>query len=137
SNNHPISITNPTWDGSYRIDYNEETLPPNLNIQCTKGLIWGRVILGQSVPIAQKPMQLNQGIMLERNYYVSETISGKETLKKINNQTILKTGDKIVVKLRIKADRYMEFVHITDQTPAFLEPVAQLSGYKYSGTIGY
>ena len=40
-------------------------------------------------------------------------------------------GDKVKVKLTIEADRDYDFVTVTDNRAACLEPVNQLSGYRY------
>lgn len=43
----------------------------------------------------------------------------------------LKVGDKVEVTITITADRDYDFVTITDNRPACLEPVEQLSGYNH------
>lgn len=45
-------------------------------------------------------------------------------------QTDFKTGDKVKVRITVKADRDYDFVQITDKRAACLEPVGQLSGYR-------
>ena len=42
-----------------------------------------------------------------------------------------KVGDKVKVRLTIEADRDYDFVTVTDNRAACLEPVNQLSGYRY------
>ncbi len=42
----------------------------------------------------------------------------------------LKVGDKVTVRITIKAGRDMDFVQISDRRAACLEPVRQLSGYR-------
>ena len=48
----------------------------------------------------------------------------------------LKIGDKVIVRLTIKADRDFDFVQIRSQHPACFEPTNQLSGYRYMGGLG-
>lgn len=45
-------------------------------------------------------------------------------------QTAFKTGDKVKVRITIKADRDYDFVQIKDKRAACMEPVTQLSGYR-------
>jgi hypothetical protein len=45
----------------------------------------------------------------------------------------LKVGDKVKVRITVKADRDMDFVEIIDKRAACLEPVSQLSGYQWGG----
>lgn len=46
--------------------------------------------------------------------------------KNIND---LKVGDKVKVRITIKASRDFDFVEVQDKRAACLEPVSQLSGY--------
>jgi hypothetical protein len=40
-------------------------------------------------------------------------------------------GDKVVVRITIKAERNLDFVEVIDRRPACLEPVEQTSSYQY------
>jgi hypothetical protein len=42
----------------------------------------------------------------------------------------LKVGDKVVVRVTIKAERDLDFVEVVDRRPACMEPVEQRSGYR-------
>jgi len=46
-------------------------------------------------------------------------------------QTVFKTGDKVKVRITIKADRDYDFVQVKDKRAACLEPSGQLSGYRW------
>ena len=48
----------------------------------------------------------------------------------------LHVGDKVTVRLTVKADRDMDFVQIRSQHPACFEPTNQLSGYRFMGGLG-
>ena len=47
------------------------------------------------------------------------------------NATRLQVGDKITVRITIKADRDYDFVQVQDKRAACLEPVGQISGYHW------
>jgi uncharacterized protein YfaS (alpha-2-macroglobulin family) len=49
----------------------------------------------------------------------------------------LKPGDKIRVRIELRSDRDMEFVHMKDMRAAGFEPVNVISQYKYQGGMGY
>ena len=49
----------------------------------------------------------------------------------------LKVGDKLTVRLTVKADRDMDFIEVKDERAACLEPVDVLSGYRWTDGIGY
>lgn len=48
---------------------------------------------------------------------------------KVVNVRKFKVGDKVKVRITLKADRDYDFVEVTDKRPACLEPVNQVSGY--------
>ena len=51
--------------------------------------------------------------------------------------TSLKVGDKLTVRLTLKADRDMDFVQVKDHRAAFMEPVDAFSGYCWNRTLAY
>jgi uncharacterized protein YfaS (alpha-2-macroglobulin family) len=58
-------------------------------------------------------------------------------LEAITDGAMLKVGDKLVVRLEIKTDRQMEYVHVKDMRASALEPTNVLSGYRWKGALGY
>ena len=48
-----------------------------------------------------------------------------------DHQGMLKTGDKIKVRITIKAERDFDFVQLQDKRAACMEPAEQLSGYRW------
>ncbi|MBQ8875123.1 MAG: alpha-2-macroglobulin, partial [Bacteroides sp.] len=49
----------------------------------------------------------------------------------------LQVGDKLTVRLKVTADRDMDFVQVKDERAACMEPVDALSGYRWNRTVGY
>ena len=54
-----------------------------------------------------------------------------------NESAPLKVGDKITVRLTVKADRDMDFVQIKDDRAACMEPLQAVSGFRWSNGLGY
>jgi uncharacterized protein YfaS (alpha-2-macroglobulin family) len=46
-------------------------------------------------------------------------------------------GDKLKVRIELRSDRDMEYVHLSDMRASGSEPVNVLSGYKWQGSLGY
>ncbi len=46
-------------------------------------------------------------------------------------------GDVLVVRIEVRVDRAMEYVHLKDQRPSGSEPVDVLSGYRYQDGLAY
>ena len=55
--------------------------------------------------------------------------------KPLSVGTALKVGDKLTVRLTLKADRDIDFVQVKDNRAAFMEPVDALSGYCWNRTL--
>jgi len=49
----------------------------------------------------------------------------------------LTPGDKVIVRIEIRVDRAMDYVHMKDMRAAGFEPVNVLSQYKYQDGLGY
>ena len=49
----------------------------------------------------------------------------------------LKVGDKVKVRIELKVDRDMEYVHMKDMRAACMEPTNVISEYKWQGGLGY
>ncbi len=80
---------------------------------------------------AATPLQLNKQLFIEKN-----TDRGP-VLEPIAANAYLKTGDKIKVRIELRVDRDMEYVHMKDMRASCMEPVNVLSGYKWRGGLGY
>jgi len=58
-------------------------------------------------------------------------------LEAITENAPLKPGDKLIVRIELRVDRPMEFVHLKDMRASGLEPINVLSGYRWQGGLGY
>jgi hypothetical protein len=83
------------------------------------------------VTAAASPLSLRKNLFIERN-----TSTGK-LLQAVADGEELKVGDKVVVRLELRSDRDMDYLHLKDMRAAAMEPVNVLSGYKWQGGIGY
>jgi uncharacterized protein YfaS (alpha-2-macroglobulin family) len=80
---------------------------------------------------AETPLKLSKKLFVEKN-----TDRGP-VLQPVNEGDELKVGDKIKVRIELRADRAMEYVHMKDMRAACLEPVNVLSSFKWQGGLGY
>lgn len=77
----------------------------------------------------------NNGILkIARKFYIENS---DRKLQEISNETELKLGQKVIIRLEISAEKDMEFIHIKDMRAATFEPVDVLSGYKYENNLRY
>lgn len=101
-----------------------------------KGIAWGGMYWQyfedlDKITSAETPLKLKKKLFLKIN---SDT--GKE-LKEITSNTELNVGDLITVRIELRADRTMEFIHMKDMRASGVEPVNVLSKYKWQDGLGY
>lgn len=49
----------------------------------------------------------------------------------------VRVGDEVVVRMEVRSDRELEFVHLKDERPSSCEPTGVLSGWREQGGVGY
>jgi hypothetical protein len=100
------------------------------------GASWGSVYWQyfedlDKISFAETPVKLNKKLFIEQN-----TDKGP-VLEAVSDGAELKIGDKVKVRIELKVDRDMEYVHMKDMRAACLEPVNVISEYKWQGGLGY
>jgi len=126
--------------GYFKTSWNgEQVLPEMGKVTVSKaddGIAWGALYWQHFEQLdkitAQKtPLQLNKKLFVERN-----TPSGP-VIEPVSTATHLKVGDKLKVRIELRVDRDMDYVHMKDMRASAFEPVNILSGYQYQGGLGY
>jgi hypothetical protein len=74
---------------------------------------------------------------LQKKLFVEKNTDRGPVLEPVKEGDILKVGDKIKVRIELRVDRDMEYVHMKDMRASCMEPVNVLSGYRYQGGLGY
>ncbi|MBR5781822.1 MAG: hypothetical protein IKY27_07545 [Bacteroidales bacterium] len=101
----------------------------------TDNLIWGGLFRQYFVSL-DEVRKHETPLKVERNIYVERVNEEGTYLVPIENNDI-KVGDKIVVNLNIESSQDMEFVFLKDMRAACLEPVEQMSRYRYQDGMLY
>ena len=100
------------------------------------GIAWGALYwqyfedLDKITP-AETPLKLRKKLFLKRNTDTGEEIS------EIRQNTELTVGDLVRVRIELRSDRDMEFVHMKDMRSAGMEPINVFSQYKWQDGLGY
>lgn len=76
-------------------------------------------------------------LKLEKKLFVETNTDRGPVLKPLTEGESFKIGDKIKVRIELRVDRDMEYVHMKDMRASGLEPVNVLSGYRWQGGLGY
>ncbi|MBC7694772.1 MAG: hypothetical protein H7141_04915 [Burkholderiales bacterium] len=79
----------------------------------------------------ETPLKIKKQLFLQKN-----TAAGP-VIEPITATTKLKLGDKIKVRIELRVDRDMSYVHMKDMRASGFEPTNVFSGYKYQDGLGY
>ncbi|MEM5565331.1 MG2 domain-containing protein [Psychroserpens sp. AS72] len=130
--------------GYFKTSWNSSEIEPDMaTVKLTKkgdGIAWGSLYwqyfedLDKIIPIAigtETPLKLSKKLFKKTNTDTGEQIT------EITPETDLKVGDLVRVRIELRSDRAMEFIHMKDMRAAGLEPVNVMSQYKYQDGLGY
>lgn len=126
--------------GYFKVSWNGEKVTPEMGEVKVKNpnpvVAWGSVYwqyfeqLDKITP-AKTPLQLTKKLFLQKNTEAGPVITP------IRKRTDLKVGDLIKVRIELRVDRLMEYVHMKDMRASGLEPLNTISRYKWQDALGY
>ena len=126
--------------GYFKTSWSKTEIKPEMgNITVTKkdeGVAWGAMYWQyfeqlDKITTHETPLKLSKKLFVQRN-----TDAGP-VIELIKEGTTLKPGDKIKVRIELRVDRNMEYVHMKDMRAAGFEPINVFSGYRYQDGLGY
>ncbi len=94
-------------------------------------LYWQYFERMDKVTSAESPFSIKKQVML------NEPTDAGPKLIALEKTRALKPGDKLTIRIELRTDRAMDYVHLKDLRAAGLEPTETLSGYRYQGGLGY
>ena len=83
------------------------------------------------ITAAETPLKIVKKLFIEKNS------DRGPVLKPLNDGDELQIGDKVKVRIELRADRDMEYIHMKDMRASCMEPVNVISQYKWQGGLGY
>lgn len=102
-------------------------------VKQTPGISWGAAYATFLEDMDKVNPYATNELKIERKFYVQR---GDGKWEELDGKKPLKVGDKLRIRHIVAADRDMDFVRVTAQHPACLEPQRQLSGYQWMGARG-
>ena len=79
----------------------------------------------------ESPFSIRKQVMLHEQTDAGARLIG------LDHARALKPGDKLTIRVELRTDRYVDYVHLKDLRAAGLEPTETISGYKWQGGLGY
>ncbi len=83
------------------------------------------------ITFSETPLKLSKKLFIEKNS------DNGPMLVPVNDGDKIHIGDKIKVRIELRVDRDMEYVHMKDMRASCMEPTNVLSEYKYQDGLGY
>jgi uncharacterized protein YfaS (alpha-2-macroglobulin family) len=121
-----------SWSGSdIKPSMGNVTVIKQKNTVSWGGLYWQYFEQLDKITPHATPLKLDKKLFIERN-----TDRGS-VLDPVTASNTLKVGDKLKVRIELRVDRDMEYVHMKDMRASGFEPVNVLSGYKWQDNLGY
>jgi len=115
---------------------NQSTNQPSDSYRINQATSWGSVYWQyfenlDKITFSETPLKLSKKLFIEKN-----TDKGP-ILVPVNDGDKIHIGDKIKVRIELRVDRDMEYVHMKDMRASCMEPTNVLSAYKYQDGLGY
>ena len=84
-----------------------------------------------NITFSETPLKLSKKLFIEKNS------DNGPVLIPVNDGDKIHIGDKIKVRIELRVDRDMEYVHMKDMRASCMEPTNVISEYKYQDGLGY
>ena len=79
----------------------------------------------------ESPFSITKQVFLKRTTEAGPQLVG------LDGSTSVQPGDRITIRIELRTDRTIDYVHMKDQRAAGFEPVEAISGYKWQAGLGY
>lgn len=120
-----------SWDGdAIKPEMGQVTVKSKSKVVSWGALYWQYFEQLDKITFHETPLSIKKDL-----FVVTNTNNGP-VLKPITSKPI-QVGDRIKVRIEIRVDRDMEYVHLKDMRASSFEPVNVLSQYKWQDGLGY
>lgn len=136
----PYKVKAEAGTGYFKTAWTENQVKPKMgDIKVTKkdkGIAWGAAYWQyfedlDKITFAETNLKLKKDLFL-----ISITGEGEELIP-VNEKNQLEVGQKLRVRIELRTDRNLEYVHMKDMRASGFEPVNVLSQHKYQDGLGY
>jgi hypothetical protein len=114
-----------------RADMGEITVQKN-----TEGVAWGAVYW-QYFENLDKITTAATNVKITKKLFKQVRSDRGPMLEPINENTPLQVGDRVKIRVEIRTDRNLEYVHLKDMRASAFEPENVFSGYRWQDGFGY
>lgn len=120
-----------SWSGGeITPDMGYISIKNNNKVAAWGGLYWQYFENLDKITPAETPLQLKKELFIEKPSAAGPVLEQAAKHK-------LQVGDKVKVRIELRVDRTMEYVHLKDMRAAGFEPINVISQYKWQDGLGY
>jgi uncharacterized protein YfaS (alpha-2-macroglobulin family) len=101
-----------------------------------EGVSWG-ALYWQYFEQLDKISPHETPLKLKKQLFIEKLTERGKVIEPISEKNPLKIGDKVIVRIELRVDRQMEYVHMKDMRASGFEPINVISRYKYQDGLGY
>ncbi|MFW2136886.1 alpha-2-macroglobulin family protein [Chryseobacterium sp. TY4] len=120
--------------------YWKDITPDKAKLEINKtspGVAWGGMYRLYYENMDKIMAHNSSNVTIEKQLFVKSNEGPETKLREVTPSQPIHLGDIVVVRLVIKTDRDMEYIHLKDLRASGLEPVNVLSTYKWQNGAGY
>lgn len=125
--------------GFYEVKFSRGDIKPRMGEIVVKktdqGVAWGSVNWQYLEDMSKVTPYEGTPLKLQKSLYRKTTTNRGKVLEPVAGPVAV--GDELVVRIELRVDRDMEYVHMKDQRGSGTEPVNVLSEYKYQDGLAY
>lgn len=125
--------------GFYEVRFDKSEIKPKFGEITVKktdeGVAWGSIHWQYLEDMSKLTPHEGTPLKLKKTLFTKVNTSRGPVLEPVKGA--LKVGDELVVRIELRTDRDMEYIHMKDQRGSGLEPVNVLSQYRYQDGLGY
>ncbi|MCE1165848.1 MAG: MG2 domain-containing protein [Bacteroidetes bacterium] len=127
--------------GYFKTSWSWGDVKPEMgNVSVTRksneGISWGS-LYWQYYENLDKISKSETNLKIDKKLFLQQNTPTGPVITPVTETTALKPGDLVMVRIEIRTDRDMEYVHMKDMRAAGFEPVNVISQYKYQDGLGY
>jgi uncharacterized protein YfaS (alpha-2-macroglobulin family)/aromatic ring-cleaving dioxygenase len=126
--------------GYFKTSWNAKEVQPDIGYVTVKNnnkiVAWGS-LYWQYFEQLDKITPAKTPLHIDKKLFVEKPSPTGPVLHPIRKGTPLKVGDRIKVRIELRVDRNMEYVHMKDMRAATMEPEQVISRYRWQDGLGY
>ncbi|MBK9137342.1 MAG: hypothetical protein IPM17_01005 [Verrucomicrobia bacterium] len=125
--------------GFYEVRFVGPEVKPELGAMTVKkvddGVAWGSAHWQYFEDMTKVKPYEGTPLKLKKTLFTKKNTDRGPVLEAVRGPVAV--GDELVVRIELRVDRDMEYVHLKDHRGSGTEPVSVLSGYRYQDGLGY